>query len=269
MNFEPDIEWFPDAGPPRRSLAKMGGITEISRWRKPPVRNPERGQPRQGRRNDVGRFPQPLPGLTFVVWQGTGGLHHRLLWVLSRRARVFLFYWLIMYLFPRASAAESGGVWGSAPRRLAKLVCGVLKNVSSSGCRHSWFFLQRSLLSAEGAKYLLASIPSRNVTIRVRKRNEQLNLIIGVFSPQPVARACAVPKLFLLKLNLNFLLLLSYAFTLSRSPSSCAVLRSIAIRHKSTARRRATATIAFFRAAALRLLSAKTGPHRRKATYSG
>jgi hypothetical protein len=55
-------------------------------------------------------------------------------------------------------------------------------------------FLQRSLLSAEGANYFLASIPSRNLTIRVRKRNEQLNLIIGVFSPQPVARACAVPK---------------------------------------------------------------------------
>lgn len=93
----------------------------------------------------------------------------------------FLFYWLIMYLFPRASAAESGGVWGSAPKgALQKLVCGVLKNVSSSGCRHSWFFLQRSLLSAEGAKYLLSPIPSRNLTIRVRKRNEQLNLIIGV-----------------------------------------------------------------------------------------
>ena len=29
MHFEPAIEWFPDAGPPRRSLAKMGGITEI------------------------------------------------------------------------------------------------------------------------------------------------------------------------------------------------------------------------------------------------
>jgi hypothetical protein len=36
MNFEPDIEWFPDAG----------GITEISRWRKPPARNTERDQPR-------------------------------------------------------------------------------------------------------------------------------------------------------------------------------------------------------------------------------
>jgi hypothetical protein len=30
------------------------------------------------------------------------------------------------YLFPRASAAESGGVWGSAPRRLANLVRVVL-----------------------------------------------------------------------------------------------------------------------------------------------
>jgi hypothetical protein len=82
MNFEPTIEWFPDAG----------GITEISRWRKPPVRNTERGEPPQGRRNDVGRFPfgfaqglepverpQPLPGLTFVIWQGTGGLRHRLI----------------------------------------------------------------------------------------------------------------------------------------------------------------------------------------------
>jgi hypothetical protein len=69
MNFESDIEWFPDAG----------GITGISRWRKPPVRNTERGQPRQGRRDDVGRFPQPLPGLPFVVRQGTGGLHHRLI----------------------------------------------------------------------------------------------------------------------------------------------------------------------------------------------
>jgi hypothetical protein len=57
MNFELNIEWFPDAG----------GITEISRWRKPPVRNTERGQPRQGLRNDAGRFPQPLPGLIFVV----------------------------------------------------------------------------------------------------------------------------------------------------------------------------------------------------------
>ena len=33
---------------------------------------------------------------------------------------------MIMYLFPRASAAESGGVWGSAPRRLANLVGVVL-----------------------------------------------------------------------------------------------------------------------------------------------
>ena len=64
-------------------------------------------------------------------------------------------------------------------------------------------FLQRSLLSAEGANYLLASIPSRNLTIRVRKRNEQLNLIIGVCSPQPVARACAV-QIFLIKIDLSF-----------------------------------------------------------------
>jgi hypothetical protein len=48
MNFESDIEWFPAAG----------GITKISRWRKSPVRN---------------------TGLPFVVWQGTGGLHHRLI----------------------------------------------------------------------------------------------------------------------------------------------------------------------------------------------
>jgi hypothetical protein len=41
----------------------------------------------------------------------------------------------------------------------------------------------------------------------------------------------------------------------------------MAIRHRSTARRRATATIAFLRAAALPLLSSRsTGPHRRNAT---
>ena len=46
--LEPAIEWFPDAGLPRRSLAKMGGITEISRWCQPPegmenAASPDRG----------------------------------------------------------------------------------------------------------------------------------------------------------------------------------------------------------------------------------
>ena len=30
MHFEPDIDWCADAGLPRRSLAKMGGVVEIS-----------------------------------------------------------------------------------------------------------------------------------------------------------------------------------------------------------------------------------------------
>src|SRR6266513_1077761 len=38
----------------------------------------------------------------------------RLLWVVSRGRRVFYWFCLI-HLFPRASAAASGGVWGSAP----------------------------------------------------------------------------------------------------------------------------------------------------------
>jgi hypothetical protein len=46
MNFEPDIEWFPDAGLPRRSLAKMGGITEISRWYQLPDMHGKCGEPR-------------------------------------------------------------------------------------------------------------------------------------------------------------------------------------------------------------------------------
>ena len=69
MNFEPISNGSPM---PEASRKLAGGASHrlgIS----------ERGQPRQGRRNDVGRFPQPLPGLTFVVWQGTGGLHHRLI----------------------------------------------------------------------------------------------------------------------------------------------------------------------------------------------
>ena len=46
-------------------------------------------------------------------------------------------------------------------------------------------------------------------------------------------------------------------------------MRPSAIRHKSIANRRATATIAFLRAAALLLLSWSTGPQRRNATYCG
>ena len=130
-------------------------------------------------------------------------------------------------------------------------------------------FLQRSLLSAEGANYLLVSIPSRNVTIRVRKRNEQLNLIIGVcFHPSRWPELAPFQS-FLVKIKSKFPPFFSYPFTLNRNPSSWAVLRSSAIRHKSTARRRATATIAFLRTAAPHFLFANTGPHRCNATYSG
>src|SRR6266850_732566 len=88
------------------------------------------------------------------------------------------------------------------------------------------------------------------------------------FVAQPGARACTVPKFVCL--NLVFLLLVRYAFVLRRSPSSSAFLRPIAIRHRSIAKRRATATIAFLRAAALLLVSSRsTGPHRRNATYCG
>jgi len=47
MHFEPDTEWFPDAG----------GITEISRWCQPPDRHRKYGEPRSGRRSGIARFP--------------------------------------------------------------------------------------------------------------------------------------------------------------------------------------------------------------------
>ena len=55
-----------DADLPRRSLAKMGGITEISRWCQPPDRYGKYGEPRSGRRNGIARFPPPLPGLVLL-----------------------------------------------------------------------------------------------------------------------------------------------------------------------------------------------------------
>ena len=120
--------------------------------------------------------------------------HHRLLWVLSRRACVFLFYWLIIHLFPRASAAASGGVWGSAPRRLVKLVCDVLKNVSSSGCRHSWFPTAQSAIRGRCQLFVgFNSFSQFDHSCQEEERAAQSNYR-SVFSPQPVARACAVPK---------------------------------------------------------------------------
>ena len=56
MHFEPDTEWFPDAG----------GTTEISsRWCQPPDMHGKYGEPRQGRWNDIARFPPP-PGLVLL-----------------------------------------------------------------------------------------------------------------------------------------------------------------------------------------------------------
>ena len=127
----------------------------------------------------------------------TGGLRHRLLWVLSRSdvSAWFVYYWLIISVPPSLRGGERRGL-GQRPEALDKswfvlsLRTSPLQAAGIDGFSYSAVCYPR-----KGAKYLLASIPSRNVTIRVRKRNEQLNLIIGVFSPQPVARACAVPKL--------------------------------------------------------------------------
>jgi hypothetical protein len=175
----------------------------------------------------------------------------RLLWVVSRATcRLVCYYWLIICLFPRASAAASGGVWGSAPRRFCFLNLGFMlsQNVSSSWLQGINDVSSSAFCYPRKVPNIFASTPSRNLTFVSWKRNEQLNLKIG-FIAQPGARACAVPKRFFVKSKLSFLLS-RYARTLSRSPSSCAVLRPIAIRHKSIARRRATATIAFLRAAA-------------------
>ncbi len=40
-----------------------GGVVDISRWCKPPVTDKKWGEPRQGRRKVVARFPPPQPGL--------------------------------------------------------------------------------------------------------------------------------------------------------------------------------------------------------------
>jgi hypothetical protein len=52
MHFEPDTEWFPDAG----------GITEISRWCQPPDMHGKYGEPRQGDGMASRDFRRPLPG---------------------------------------------------------------------------------------------------------------------------------------------------------------------------------------------------------------
>src|SRR5436190_16085200 len=91
-----------------------------------------------------------------------------------------LFYWLIIYLFPPSLRGGERRGLGQRPKASCKVGSCCLIGTSPLQAVGIHGFLQRSLLSAEGANYLLASIPSRNVTIRVRKRNEQLNLIIGV-----------------------------------------------------------------------------------------
>src|SRR5664279_2595866 len=77
MNFEADIEWVPDAGLPRRSLAQTGGITEISRWCQPPVMHGKCGEPRRGDGLASRDVRSPCRGLSSSL-QTTGGLHHRL-----------------------------------------------------------------------------------------------------------------------------------------------------------------------------------------------
>src|SRR5205085_433214 len=47
------------------SITNAGGVADISRWCKPPVPTTKCGEPRQGRRNGIARFPQPQPGLGF------------------------------------------------------------------------------------------------------------------------------------------------------------------------------------------------------------
>ena len=56
MHFEPNTEWWIDAG----------GAMEISRWCKPPDLNGKYGKPRQGRWDGIARFPPPLPGLALL-----------------------------------------------------------------------------------------------------------------------------------------------------------------------------------------------------------
>jgi hypothetical protein len=53
----------------------------------------------------------------------------RLLWVVSRARMGFVIVSHFIYLFPRASAAASGGVWGSAPssRSVKPLLQGIFK----------------------------------------------------------------------------------------------------------------------------------------------
>jgi hypothetical protein len=105
-------------------------------------------------------------------------------------------------MFPRASAAESGGVWGSAPSApLVKQIsaeedlvncCDVLERslFLSVGML---FLLQCSLLSAESLRSYFDLMLSRNVTIRVSEEERAAQSGNRVFA-QPRARACAVPK---------------------------------------------------------------------------
>ena len=94
---------------------------EISRWRKPPVYRECEFKPWKGAGNGAPPlFRRPCQG-SLHLCVVTGGLHHRLLWVLSRSdvSAWFVYYWLIISVPPSLRGGERRGL-GRRPEALGK-----------------------------------------------------------------------------------------------------------------------------------------------------
>ena len=203
-------------------------------------------KPRQGLRKSSNVIPSPLPGLTTLCMPNR---------------------WL-------APPAAMGSVKRGVCLRLLIAVSSLhwfgFEAFPLHGCRRSWLFLQRSLLSAEECQLFVGfnSFSQFDHSCQEEERAAQSNYR-SVFTPAggPSLRRS---KVFSLKLNLNFLLLLSYAFTLSRPVLAqfCAQSRFAINRPPGDAPLLAFLRIAMHRAL-LRHAAPRRGPHRRKATYSG
>ena len=110
----------------------------------------------------------------------------RLLWVVSRATcRLVCYYWLIICLFPRASAAASGGVWGSAPRRFCflNLRFVLFQNVSSSWLQCINDVSSSAFCYPRKVPIFLTSTPSRNLTIRVMEEERAAQSKNRVYCP--------------------------------------------------------------------------------------
>ena len=125
---------------------------------------------------------------------GTGGSCHRLLWVLSRR-RVVLFYWLIMCLFPPSLRGGERRGLGQSPKAACKF--GSCCLVERFLFRLQAFMVFPTAQSAIRGRCQLFvgcnSFSQFDHSCQEEERAAQSNYR-SVFSPQPVARACAVPK---------------------------------------------------------------------------